>query len=1160
MALWRWITHFQIPMATYIYAVDSYGEGLFLAVEGLASQQGQKRRINGVGIRYMPTNYNTEEARDALRTAKSLGCKCLLLSMTADQSSNLFPVMRDEGMLSSSWQLLGSEAIGVIDGQQGFTKQDIPVGFMQFYPVSRGSKFAEFEHFWTKLRAEDVIGTAASSRYNLGRMRVALDAGKAQKLDDSFFTDTKSLKLEDPFIFDAAFTFVIAANSLLNRGKRLSEIGGEVLLEEVYKTSFEGISGNVSFNEAGDRLASYELLNMQPGLSLVVAGLFSTITKQITFVGSQPLYWMDGVATPQAPHALVHCGPGFFQENLTGQCLPCQKGYFCLGGESAIHTLCGKGTFANATGSSTCQPCSPGRYAGELGGFDCTLCEPGRFASDKGQSTCADCPRGQLSGQGFTQCMSCPGDLTTNESRQSSADRDCLCSAGTYRDKVDRLRCHECPPNMICEFGSDQAISLSRHTKAANTAPRIKSGSMVADVDGRLHTFVCRTCLHEQPLFTASGELQSLRSMCGNTFEGLSCGQCVQGYYLLQRSCRRCDRSPDVILLSMLVVLVFACLVLYHSSMYPPSAVLVANMSIVGFIQTITVLSRYGMSWPGILRNLQFHLAFFELDLSMIDLPRECLLGSSFAPRYAFQAFWMLWLWLGFGILFVASAMVTHVGKRVGPHITGCMDPQTGRCLDRALSRLARRCEASASTPLCTVDWYFPINRSDLINAAVKTHSGFFIIIMSSCLAILRVEINPSGLGTLDAYPEVLFGSDEWWLAVPPAIVALLLLGVGFFVFYLYIVLMAPRQVSASPNFRRSYRGLWAKYDPQAYWFGIVAILYSLLLNMCPAVIRQSSWQAVLAVLINATYILACGYVRPWKFTLNNFSDLASKMGLTCIILILNTSQTNAEPIDTDVASAWVISISGVFVLLIYAAVLRQIYFAELNKVAEFSRRIEFAQRLSDIALIAGSKGLKDTRDYALTLNDNDVRRIEAALDVLQFTIVGLQSPSRRLWRLSDVPFEVAVPGRIQGELMARNLLDAHDARVELQCLKDTLDFYSTQKDGKRDISKLLNTFDTNQNGTLDEKEFVDGFLLKLESFGINHINREALKKIFQFANVDGNGELSLTEFRHAMNDFPEPILPDWHREMQPARRNVVVPNSIMKRAIYASAEQDILI
>jgi len=60
-----------------------------------------------------------------------------------------------------------------------------------------------------------------------------------------------------PFIFDAAYCFVISANEMLNAGVEVTSIKGQALLDKVRACNFEGISGtSVVFNRTS--LATHE--------------------------------------------------------------------------------------------------------------------------------------------------------------------------------------------------------------------------------------------------------------------------------------------------------------------------------------------------------------------------------------------------------------------------------------------------------------------------------------------------------------------------------------------------------------------------------------------------------------------------------------------------------------------------------------------------------------------------------------------------------------------------------------------------------------------------------------------------------------------------------------------------------------------------------------
>ncbi|CAE8615225.1 unnamed protein product [Polarella glacialis] len=189
-----------------------------------------------------------------------------------------------------------------------------------------------------------------------------------RKVGDSFFSDTGLLFLEESFLFDAAYTFVLAVNDLLNEGNSLAQIKGPVLLAKLKKASFEGITGQVSFNAEGDRLASYQLVNMQPVASWICYSLVCLSCCGLwCYVDVDPPYWMDGLRHDSPPDNLVTCAEGFMTEAGTGMCKRCLAGYYSLGGRGQQCAPCPRGSFTASTGSVNCTLCAQGSYAPEVG-------------------------------------------------------------------------------------------------------------------------------------------------------------------------------------------------------------------------------------------------------------------------------------------------------------------------------------------------------------------------------------------------------------------------------------------------------------------------------------------------------------------------------------------------------------------------------------------------------------------------------------------------------------------------------------------------------------------------------------------------------------------------------------------------------------------------
>ncbi|CAE7800168.1 Grm1 [Symbiodinium sp. CCMP2592] len=225
LAFWNWLVTFEVPLAVCIYTTEPYGQGLFTAVQDLAKLDGQEDRIKGQGLRYMPQNYVFSEARATAELAKGLGSKFIFL-MINSQVSNFLSVLRDLGMLGTGWQILSS----TVSTQN---LEEFPIGYMRWEDVSKGEKWPQFADIWTELTANDVVGPEARQRYKLDSLRVALEDMRSDVVTDSFFDDTSLLKTSESFLFDAGYTFILAINSLLNKGNNLTDIKGQLLLNEV---------------------------------------------------------------------------------------------------------------------------------------------------------------------------------------------------------------------------------------------------------------------------------------------------------------------------------------------------------------------------------------------------------------------------------------------------------------------------------------------------------------------------------------------------------------------------------------------------------------------------------------------------------------------------------------------------------------------------------------------------------------------------------------------------------------------------------------------------------------------------------------------------------------------------------------------------------------
>ncbi|CAE7029429.1 grlE, partial [Symbiodinium sp. CCMP2592] len=365
LAMWSWILHFDVVLATCVYTTESYGLGLFSTLTEFAAKAKQQGRVQGVSLRYMPKNFIKEEARDVARAVQRMGSRFVFLLISNVREFLL--ILKEEKMLGAGWQVVGSDS----SGSAADIRSLLPVGFMLFQSTSKGAKMQDFQYLWSRLEPGDMIGPAADAKYKLQKMRVQLDS---QAVVDALSANPETLSGWAALMFDALYVFLLAINALLHKGVVESEMRGPLLLQEMLSLSFTGISGEVSFDENGDRMSAFDLLNVQVDRlsrfpTLIHAATFSASTR--SFRIPKDLVWMNGQAQSRFPEELSACDVGFYKEEDSRQCKLCPKGMMCLG-NNASFTPCPRGTYANETGLSNCTKCPEGHFAADVGSFECS--------------------------------------------------------------------------------------------------------------------------------------------------------------------------------------------------------------------------------------------------------------------------------------------------------------------------------------------------------------------------------------------------------------------------------------------------------------------------------------------------------------------------------------------------------------------------------------------------------------------------------------------------------------------------------------------------------------------------------------------------------------------------------------------------------------------
>ena len=219
--------------------------------------------------------------------------------------------------------------------------------------------------------------------------------------------------------------------------------------------------------------------------------------------------------TVEAPAGIKTCGAGLYEEEATGRCLECPKGFQCQQGR---RELCPKGQFSNTTGSASCVPCAPGSFSADLGATRCIACVAGLYAENEGMEACKRCPKGTYTSSfNSDRCLECGMGQETEQRGAQSSD-ECRCPEGSF---MCQSACRPCPKGLFCEAGLGPPVQLPGFW-----ATEDESSSCSFQV------LLCRNAL-ECP----SGSL----GMCAEGRQGQACNNCEAGRYPeIDGTCSEC--------------------------------------------------------------------------------------------------------------------------------------------------------------------------------------------------------------------------------------------------------------------------------------------------------------------------------------------------------------------------------------------------------------------------------------------------------------------------------------------------------------------------------------------------------------------------------------------------------------------------------------------
>ena len=211
---------------------------------------------------------------------------------------------------------------------------------------------------------------------------------------------------------------------------------------------------------------------------------------------------------------LVGCGAGYWGAN--GQCIPCAKGTYRLGG----------------TNRTECLECPAGTYQPFLGGSECISCGAGNYSANT--LSCEPCQVGEFCAAGTQVGMRCPLAHSTTLGRGARGEDDCVCQAGYF---LGNSSCEVCPTGTDCSSVGVSVASL----------PLLPGWWRLQNSTQLERCFATSNC-------TGGGNANEL---CGVGYEGPFCGSCaaVQNGSRYHRSVGRCKPCEGSVVPAMIGVL-----------------------------------------------------------------------------------------------------------------------------------------------------------------------------------------------------------------------------------------------------------------------------------------------------------------------------------------------------------------------------------------------------------------------------------------------------------------------------------------------------------------------------------------------------------------------------------------------------------------------------
>jgi len=581
-----------------------------------------------------------------------------------------------------------------------------------------------------------------------------------------------------------------------------------------------------------------------------------------------------GTFSAEGSTACDTCQPGSFA--LTNQtiCTACFTGTYTAGSGASSCTDCTVGMFQNGTRSTQCRQCPPGTFASTQRSDKCLPCEQGTYASDWGQSICRSCPAGTFQAkEGQDECLDCePGTFQEEEGRsgcapcragtfqpnRSSAMPCEVCDVATFTEMSGSTGCEEChygttllkgadrsglctcPAGTFAYFSGDMEIpecipcNEYLETCEGGDGPAYQLKGYQVSLDAR-HVYQCAS-VDACP----GGQVGS----CPVGSSGPGCATCDSSNYWDGDKCSKCTGANTAFIALMPVCLVLMVFFTYRFG-NDPIAHSISNMS------EFIVLAGLSMS------IFFFFSAFSALDVKWKEPVNTLLKLSVFL-----------------------STEFTNV------HVT-CSVAFSGA----ASLALTSAVPLGILIPSILLSVFGFASAKKLFNTFATIIYAAYLLLLLHALKPFRYIVHPVGnTKSLLFMPQVFQGSAEHMGMVVVGIAVIAVYCIPFAAGCVWAAwgIKWARHAGQRRWYLVTFRFLFYKFRPHAYYWGICILGRNALFALSPSIFPEQPGMAVWC--LSAVAIISAvhtGFVGPWRAQWMNYADTGI---LIYVALVLNVA------------------------------------------------------------------------------------------------------------------------------------------------------------------------------------------------------------------------------------------------------------------------------